>query len=614
MLKFDFIFILLHLSTILALFMFVYIFKMNNKKQIHYAFLGNMGFMFIWFFAVLIRQYVYYLFDYDGKVFMIISYFGVCYLPVTLLFTGIIFAHTEIRLTRKHLLFFIPPTFSYLVLLTNDYHKLFYLKYSFFDDQIINGKYFAFHTVFLYIYVIISFYYLIYFSIKNSGFFSKQSLLIVLGTSFPLIVNILYSFKIIALSAVATPVAFTFAVICYMFAILKFNFLNITPIALQKVVDLISDSFIVVNEQLNIVDYNRTFMYTFSEVFKIRRNDNIKVVLDSNQSVEIEKDKIYEYIGEVQRNRKSITFETRITSGVFDKYFTIEITPIVSHDKYIGTIILFKDITQSKKDLETIKENQAMLMERERLASLGQLIGGIAHNLKTPIMSISGGLEALKDLAKEYDDSIEDKNVTPGDHHEIAREMLQWLEKIRPHCSYMSDIISAVKGQAVQLNDSSTYSFRLDGLVKRVDLLMKHELTKNHCTIMTDFRIDLDTEVKGEVNNLVQILDNMIINAIHSYEGRSGEIEFKIVEKDNNIIISIADNGKGMPKDVQSRLFKEMITTKGKNGTGLGMYMSYSTIKGRFGGNIWFDSEEGKGTTFYISIPKMRGNLFQGVS
>ncbi len=80
---------------------------------------------------------------------------------------------------------------------------------------------------------------------------------------------------------------------------------------------------------------------------------------------------------------------------------------LYNKDIFLGTLLLFKDITQHKKDMQAIKDNQDMLMEKERLASLGQLIGGIAHNLKTPIMSISGAAEGLTDLIKEYDASIE---------------------------------------------------------------------------------------------------------------------------------------------------------------------------------------------------------------
>ena len=69
------------------------------------------------------------------------------------------------------------------------------------------------------------------------------------------------------------------------------------------------------------------------------------------------------------------------------------------------------------------------------------------------------------------------------------------------------------------------------------------------------------------------------------------------------MIITVKDYGPGLPKKVQDKLFKEMVTTKGKNGTGLGLYMSYSNIKAHFNGNITFETEEGKGTIFNIILP-----------
>ena len=104
-------------------------------------------------------------------------------------------------------------------------------------------------------------------------------------------------------------------------------------------------------------------------------------------------------------------------------------------------------------------DNQNTLIERERLASLGQMVGGIAHNLKTPIFSISGGLEGLSDLIKEFDESIEDSNVTDQDMHEIANDMKVWIDKLKGHTSYMSDVITAVKGQAVNLSEDKGVDF-----------------------------------------------------------------------------------------------------------------------------------------------------------
>jgi signal transduction histidine kinase len=483
-----------------------------------------------------------------------------------------------------------------------------------YNTDTVYGRYFVFHSIYSYTCIAIGLSYLLYYSIKNSGLFSKQSFLVILGTIVPLGVNMIYTMKVIELTTYSTPVSFAFSIICYSFAIFKFKFLNITPIALQAIVDRISDSFIVINENHDIIDYNRTFIDSFGSIVSIRRSENLSSLLKENKLLDIDECLLFDYIKNARDGKRPISFEWHAKSGSFDRFFTVEITPIIEKDKYLGTIILLKDITQSKLDLETIKKNQEIIMEQERLASLGQLIGGIAHNIKTPIMSIAGGIEALKDLVKEYDESIDDIEVTAADHHEIAREMQEWLNKMKPYCTYMSDIITAVKGQAVQLNDSSTSKFTVEELVKRIEILMMHELKRYHCILKTYFQIDLNTEIKGEVNNLVQIFDNIIINAIHSYEGNSGEIVFKIVRTGDSVEFSIRDYGAGIPDKLKNRLFKEMITTKGKNGTGLGLYMSYSTIKGRFGGNMWFTSKEGGGTTFFIAIPCLKAGIDQEVS
>jgi Signal transduction histidine kinase len=445
--------------------------------------------------------------------------------------------------------------------------------------------------------------YLLYFSIKNSGFFSKQALLIVIGGSVPTIVNLFVSIGILPTTAYATPISFVFAIVCFAFSILKFEFLNISPIALQLIVDRISDSFVVVNNEYFIIDYNKTFLSTFNNIFKIKRNINFLNLFDETGLADDIKDEFEKNLDKTKIKKESNMFEKHFKFEGFDKYFTVEVTPVISQGNYLGTIVLMKDITQAKLDLEKIKENQAILLEQERLASLGQLIGGIAHNLKTPIMSISGGIEALKDLVFEYRDSIDDRSVTEQDHKEIAKDMMTWLEKMKPYCAYMSDVISAVKGQAVRMNASSTDKFTVDELIKRVDLLMKHELKMNHCLLNIESQIDMKTEIKGEVNNLVQVFDNIIINAVHAYEGKDGIIDLKIIRSGDNIEFIIRDFGKGIPKEINDRLFKEMVTTKGKKGTGLGLYMSYSTIKGRFSGNMSFTTKEGNGTTFYISIP-----------
>ena len=96
----------------------------------------------------------------------------------------------------------------------------------------------------------------------------------------------------------------------------------------------------------------------------------------------------------------------------------------------------------------------------------------------------------------------------------------------------------------------------------------------------------------------------MISNSIQAYDGKSEQnIDLIVSEENNNLNISIKDYAGGLPDGVEDKLFKEMITTKGKNGTGLGLYMSYSTIRAHFNGNILVSSKKGEGTMFTIIIP-----------
>ena len=287
------------------------------------------------------------------------------------------------------------------------------------------------------------------------------------------------------------------------------------------------------------------------------------------------------------------------------KLENIKPLPVFSTDEIGELSLAFNKIQElTKQHVQTIRSNQDLLVEKERLASLGQMIGGIAHNLKTPIMSIAGAAEGLLDLIKEYDNSIEDPNVTVQDHHDIAKDMSEWIDKIKAHTSYMSDVITAVKGQAVAFSENQMEVFTVEELMKRVNILMKHELKNALIELNFCIHVNTDLELHGNVNSLVQVINNMISNAIQCYEGKKNQSIDLIVEKtDNDIIISIKDYGPGLSDVVKDKLFKEMVTTKGKNGTGLGLFMSYSNIRAHFNGNITVDSEPGKGTTFHIILP-----------
>ena len=598
--NFGLSFWLLVLSTLLTVVMFVYISCQKDRKQLHNVFCLNLFCSLIISVGVLCQAVCNYFFSIPSIWFENIIYIGTCLLPLTVFFTSLIFTNTKITFKKSYLLLFVIPILSLIVLWTNDLHHLFYIQYSSSFTDTIYGPYFYVHSVYTYLLLIIGIGRLLIFSIRNAGFFSKQSLLISIGLACPVIVNVLGSFlKLIPMTVFITPISFSVSIICFALAIFKFDFLGIAPIALRKIADRMSDSYLVLNDDGTITDFNQTFLVTFKIKDIALRGQNFDEFCKSNK---INYGKIKTAIAKTKDSKKTVSFEFHARR--IHKIFSVEVNTIYSDGVSLGTLILFKDITQHIEDMETIKNNQDILMERERLASLGQLIGGIAHNLKTPIMSISGAAEGLTDLVKEYDSSIDDPEVNSQDHHDIAKDMGEWIVKIKEYTEYMSDIITAVKGQAVTLSETENVSFDIDELVKRVDILMKHELKNALIYMNVQMNAPKTTKINGDINSLVQVINNMISNAIQSYNGKTEQnIDLILNKSDGNLIISVRDYGCGLPQKVQDKLFKEMITTKGKNGTGLGLYMSYSTIKAHFNGNITFESKEGEGTTFNIILP-----------
>lgn len=593
---------LLTMSIAISLILLIVIAKSKSKNQIKKIFEIDIGLVITLTLSVLLQLLLAEKLNIEPVKFEYFSYIGGCFLPVSVFFTGLVFANTKIEFKNKYLLLFIIPIISLLVLWTNDYHHLFYEVYSTSISETVYGPYMTIHNIYSYTLLIIGIIYLLKFSIKNSGFFSKQSIFIVLGISAPVLVNILGTFKIIPMSVYITPISFTVTIVFFAISIFKFQFLGVAPIALQKIVDRMSDSYIVISDYGEIVDFNKTFINTFKlEGEKIRGKDFFEFLCEEKRKIK-SIDKIEEALKISQKTNQMMSFEYNFDN--INKYFKIEITPISTKDTSLGNLILLKDITQHVLDMETIKRNQDILMERERLASLGQLIGGIAHNLRSPIMSIAGATEGLEELIKEYDESIDDPLVNSHDHHEIAGEMESWIPKIRTYTEYMSDIITTVKGQAVALTNEQDVAFTVSELVKRVNILMKHELKNAYINFKVIMKTDENLTLIGDVNNLVQVVDNMISNSIQAYDGaRNKDIELEVNKDEKNVIITIKDSAGGLPKEVQEKLFKEMVTTKGKNGTGLGLYMSYSNIKAHFGGDITYKTEQGKGTEFNIIIP-----------
>lgn len=602
--KISILLFLLMLSALSIVITLIYVLRTKGRSQLKTIFCVDLICVLVICLGVIFQDILSKYFSWNPWNFENFIYIGTCFLPVAIFFTGLIFAKTKITFKKKYLLFFIVPALSLIVLWTNDYHHLFYKIYSYLylsDCKV--GPYMIIHNIYSYTLLFLGVIQMVNVASKNSGFFSKQTLLIVVGISIPLITNILGTLKIISMTVYITPISFAFTMLFFAISIFKFKFLGVAPVALQTIVNRISDSYLVLNENLLITDFNSTFLKTFNLSASDIREENILEFLSTHKQYDMNLPKLENSLNRVKHSSETIVFEQHFKK--INKYFTVEINNILVKGNSLGILMLFKDITQHKLDMQALKDNQDILIERERLASLGQLIGGIAHNLKSPIMSISGATEGLTDLIKEYEESIVDKDVTIDDHLAIANDMKDWISKIKSYLEYMSDIITAVKGQAVALSENAVDSFTVEELTKRVDILMKHELKKALITLNLDLKVPTSLMIHGNINGLVQVINNMISNAIQAYKGKEGQtIDLIITQEKNDVIVSVRDYAGGLPKEVQEKLFKEMITTKGKDGTGIGLFMSYSNIRAHFNGDITYSTEEGKGTIFNIILPQ----------
>ena len=596
-------FIALLITIVLELVVFYYIKRRASKhNQLVKAFEFTMLCMMLWCIGLIVQILIINFVSVDYAVYVdYFTYLPVVLTPVALFFVSYIFVKGKIHYRNWFILLFIIPVITLAILWTNDLHHLFYSNYSLISGNAEFGPYFYVHSLYTYGLFAIDIIMLLRASIKKSSMLSKQSLLIILGALIPLLVNVcgmlFFSYNIYV-----TPISFIITIFLFGIAILRYNFLSIAPIALKKVVDQMSDLYLVLNQDCVVSDCNKPF----EKVFKVSKNNLIgKDLFDLKitKGIVAKTGSLRTCITNAQRNEKVFKLEVALKNS--EKHYNVEISGIYEDGNCIGILILFKDITQHLIDMDNLEKNQNTLMERERLASLGQMIGGIAHNLKTPIMSIAGAADGLEDLITEYKNSIDDPEVTREDHHSIANDMSSWIAKIRTYDSYMSDVITAVKGQAVNMNDEKPILFTVKELFNRVNILMKHELKNALITLNIEFKISENTKILGNINSLVQVLNNLISNAIQSYNGKPNQsIDLIFDNKDGKLLISVIDHGCGITKEVQDKLFSQMITTKGQKGTGLGLFMSYSTIKGHFKGDMNFESEVGKGTRFNILLPK----------
>ncbi|MDP1727075.1 MAG: ATP-binding protein [Bacteroidota bacterium] len=265
---------------------------------------------------------------------------------------------------------------------------------------------------------------------------------------------------------------------------------------------------------------------------------------------------------------------------------------------------------------EQLKSAQSKLVESEKMASLGVLTAGVAHEINNPVTFISGGIESLEDNYTDIENLLKEiKNV---ENIEEAKAQWEKIEKIKTEIdldrilSEMKDLFQSVKNGAnrtseivkglrnfSRLDENDMKKANLEEGLNNTLVILNNKF-KNRIELIKEY--GKIPEIECYPGQLNQVFMNILSNACDAIENE-GEITVQTRVENEKVFITIRDNGSGMPDDVRAHIFEPFFTTKavGK-GTGLGLSISYGIIE-KHKGTIHVSSEPGKGTEFIIILP-----------
>lgn len=557
--------------------------KSKDNMTYHYFYYFNLT-LIIHILALLL-QIIFFNSGIPPMYFDYITYIGNSYTPIFLLFITLCYTNRKEYIEKIKWIYIIPIIFL-VFLFTNDFHHLFYIKYSIMLNETIYGPILIAYAFYSYSLFIVSMMIMIITSIKRSGFFSKQTMLLVIGMSMPVICNVIGVLKILPLTIYIMPIMFIVTSICCSLSIIKYKALNITPVAFRTVMDTMSDAYIVISYDGTIVSTNKTFRNIFDGVLKFDIDENLYKALKASSIIDIEE--LKKHIQETRKKGNIVTQEYHMKQEKFDRYFEVDFHPISSRANskdYIGTLLLFKDITQHKEDIKQIQEKQDIIVKQGQLVSIGELAGGVAHDINTPISAIKTGILMLNQM---------------GDKTEEEKEMLQRMDNC---ATKIINIVNSMRNQIRNLGGDTVVEFKISDVINDIKIITFHEAKKNNSEVIVD--IQKDIKIQGDPTKLGQVLTNLVVNAIQAYgTEKGGKVEVIVTNKNaKTAIIKVRDYAGGLDDSIAPFVFKNILTTKGTNGTGLGLYLAYSVIKGNFNGDITFDTKKGEGTTFNITLP-----------
>ncbi len=265
-----------------------------------------------------------------------------------------------------------------------------------------------------------------------------------------------------------------------------------------------------------------------------------------------------------------------------------------------------EELKQNNEELiainDHLKATHRQLATSEKMASLGQLTAGIAHEINNPMNFISGGVQALQEIQKDFLTNA--ATMTPQELHQKKLEIEELMQSVMNGVNRASNIIKSLRTFSSPVDlISEQAAVDLGECVDTALLLMNSKIVSSKVQLVKKFN-EVAT-AKANAAQISQVLVNLLDNALYAVKDKAEKVITIVIRESNDwVIIQVKDNGTGISEEEQRHIFEPFYTTKGVGiGTGLGLFISYSIIQ-RHNGKISMESSYGVGTEFTISLPK----------
>jgi len=351
----------------------------------------------------------------------------------------------------------------------------------------------------------------------------------------------------------------------------------------QKVIQSTVDGIVVVDTKGNVLIFNEGMEnltgYTQKEIVEEGHLSTFYDIDVAKENMKKMRSNQYGPVGKLNPTSMSI-----LTKHGEEIPVTLSASIIQIDGREVGSVGVFTDmreVLQMRKDLE---QAHLQLVQSEKIASVGRMAAGVAHEINNPL----SGVLLYSELLKE---SLCDQPAHVNDLNEIIHQTLRCKQIVSQLLEFSRHTI----GQ--------TSSFSLDHLIRQCLNLLIHQALFQDIQVAIDMEPDLP-EMEGDMGQLQQVFTNLFINAAHAMEGKGTlKIGARYLPDASKFVITVSDSGPGIPVELRDKIFDIFFTTKpvGK-GTGLGLSITQNILQ-LHGGTITFDCPPEGGTTFIIELP-----------